>query len=137
MQRTRTLAAVFVLSAFTLCGCRKQVSTGADAVRYLYEFNDPAEIERNTERLRDIVTPQVFDELTVDEEGRRLSTYLKFSGAPVTVDIVEETDDHVLYRIKNEYIDNGRLFLFMFRVDSGKISKIREVEVIDFVDTDD
>ena len=128
------IAVVFGFGAFAIA---TPALDGEDVVKLMYEFQDVRDLDSNKEKLRDLVTDSVFDEITVDTEGRRLNTYLRFMASPTRVSIIKKTNDYVLYHIKNENIDSKRVFLFMFEITNGKVSKVREAEIIDFVEVND
>lgn len=111
---------------------------GEEAVKLLYDFGTVEQLDYQMNDLKKITTDAVFNQLTIDNEERTLNTYLKFKNKAVTVKVVKSTSDYVLYRLETENISEDRLFAFFFDVDdSGKISYVREVEAIDFVDTID
>ena len=111
---------------------------GEEAVKLLYDFGTVEQLDYQMNDLKKITTGAVFNQLTIDNEERTLNTYLKFKNKAVTVKVVKSTSDYVLYRLETENISEDRLFAFFFDVDdSGKISYVREVEAIDFVDTID
>ena len=111
---------------------------GEEAVKLLYDFGTVEQLDYQMNDLKKITTDAVFNQLAIDNEERTLNTYLKFKNKAVTVKVVKSTSDYVLYRLETENISEDRLFAFFFDVDdSGKISYVREVEAIDFVDTID
>lgn len=111
---------------------------GCQLVKCLYEFENISELdETRDEQLKSLVTDNVYDELTFDNEGRMLSTYLKLKSDPVKVVIVKDTEDVVLYRLETEKISSDRLFALVYEVNDNKISYVREMECIDFVTTSD
>lgn len=109
---------------------------GVQAVNCLYDFGTVEQLDFQMQGLKEITTDAVFNQLTIDNEERTLNTYLKFKNKPVTVEIVDATNDYVLYRLKTEEISIDRLFCFYFRVNkAGKIDTVREVEAIDFINS--
>ena len=112
---------------------------GYKLVKCLYEFENVSDL--NSERdnqLKELVTDNVYDELTFDNEGRMLRTYLKLKSDPVKVIIVRDVEGLVLYRLETEKINTDRLFALVYETDKiGKISYVREMECIDFVTTID
>lgn len=108
---------------------------GVRAVRCMYEFGSAEQLDSNMLDLKLLTTNDVFAYLTIDNEERTLCTYLKFKNEPVSVNVIKSTSSYVLYSLDTEAISEDRIFLFLFDVDSsGKISGVREVEGIDFVD---
>jgi len=107
---------------------------GLDAVNYLYNFSSLEELDRNMDKLKQITTPEVYSQLTVDNTSRALSVYLKFKGKPSLVEVDDFTTDQVSYHLKTETIASSRKFIFLYRTNSdGLIDKVREVEAIDFI----
>ena len=112
-----------------------RTAIGETAVKYLYNFNSVEQLAANMPNLQDITTEEVYNQLTIDNEGRTLNTYLKFKNDACTVDVIKSTSSYVLYNILNDNIDQDRIFIFTYHVnDSGKIDYAREEECIDFVD---
>ena len=102
----------------------KRTSIAIEAVQDLYQFS----------KVKDFTTQSVYNQLTVDNEERTLNTYLKFKGAPTTVNVVKATSSYILYTLTNENIDKDRVFIFMYDFNSkGQISKVRESECLDFL----
>lgn len=116
-----------------------ETTKGYELVKCLYEFEDVSELdESRKETLKNLVTDNVYDELTFDNEGRMLNTYLRLKGDPVTVEIVRDKEGVVLYRLHTDKISDDRLFELVYDLDDkGKISYVREMECIDFVTTID
>lgn len=109
---------------------------GLSAVLALYDFRDAYQLDSNMVTLKNLVTEPVFNDLTIDNEQRTLTTYLKFENNPVTVNIIKNTDSYVLYSLNTEKISANRIFVFFFDVNNeGKISWYKEVEGIEFVNT--
>lgn len=109
---------------------------GIAAVSALYDFRDAYQLDNNMVTLKNLVTEAVFNDLTIDNEQRTLTTYLKFENNPVTVNVIKYTDTYVLYSLDTEKISADRIFVFFFDVDNeGKISWYKEVEGIEFVNT--
>lgn len=107
---------------------------GIKAVNLLYSFNDIYELDKNMSELNKICTEKVYNELTIDNENRTLNTYLKFKEDSVKVKVIKSRSNYVLYRLKTDAISKDRLFVFIYDVNNkGKISYVREVEAIDFV----
>lgn len=134
------LVSIFLVSFVTYHCSRNwknETSLGSRAVHLLYEFQNLDELSRNMDSLHSIVTDDVFNELTIDKEGRRMSSYLRFMAKPTGVKIIRDTEDYVLYSLDSELIDSGRIFLFLYNTNGNKINYVREAEIIDFVETND
>lgn len=108
-------------------------STGIEAVNLMYDFSDVYELDSNMSKLEDIMTPDIFKEVTIDNQDRALNTYLKFKKNPVKVEIIKSTSSYVLYRLHTDSITGNRKFMMTFDTNLlGKINYIREMEIIDF-----
>lgn len=114
-------------------------SPGYSLVKNLYEFEDVSSLNEERDRkLKSLVTDNVYDELTFDNEGRMLRTYLKLKKGSVKVHVVRDTEGLVLYRLETQGVSQERLFALVYDVDdNNKISYVREMECIDFVTTID
>lgn len=110
---------------------------GCDAVRKLYSFNSVQELDANVNELGKFCTPEVFMDLTVDNEERLLGTYLRFLNQPTDVVIEQATQDYVIYRLVNDYVDEGERYVFFFHVaKNGIIDSAREAKLNDFIPAD-
>lgn len=115
---------------------RQSEELGILAVKSLYDFGTSEQLDAQMDVLKTITTEPVFNQLSIDNEGRTLNTYLKFKNKPVTVEILDSSSDYVLYSLQTDSISSSRKFLFIFSVDdNGLISSVREMEAIDFVDS--
>ena len=111
-------------------------SIGIELVKALYDFKDVYQLDSNMVIVKELTTEPVFNDLTIDNEQRTLTTYLKFNNKPCTVHIIDNTDSYVMYRLENENISSDRIFVFFFKVDKdGKVNWYKEVEGIEFVNT--
>lgn len=109
---------------------------GIKCVKTLYEFSSGTELDQNMSVLKELCTDAVYSDLTIDNEERTLTTYLKFENKPVKVNIVRSTADYVYYSLDTDAIDADRLFIFNFNVNKyGQIDWIKECECIEFLDT--
>ena len=114
---------------------RDAAEIGECAVKLLYDFGSPEQLDYQMYDLQQLTTDAVFRQLTIDNEERTLNTYLKFKSEPVTVHVIKSTSTYVLYSLETENVDSSRIFLFLFSVGAnGKIEYVREVEGIDFLD---
>jgi len=135
------LFALLVLSVNGMMGLgaeRLREERAGETVRLLYDFGTPEQLGAQQGRLKKYVTGSVYDELTVDNEERRLNTYLKFYGCASTVHFSKVTDRYIIYWLECAAIDSSRRFLFCYDMDSsGRICKVREAEIIDFMENED
>lgn len=107
---------------------------GKEVVKLLYDFASMEQLEGQQLQLKSKVTEDVFNQLTVDNEERRLNTYLKFSGEVSTVEFLIVTDRYLVYRLDCVALESSRVFLFAYNVNSlGKIDRVYEAELIGFV----
>lgn len=124
-----TMAAIWFSWFFTE---RNSARLGVRAVKLLYQFYDLNELDKNMTDFKKIVSNSVYEELTIDNEERLLTTYLKLKGNTCIVHVVESTADYVIYTLETDTIENDRKFIFMFSTEGGKIIKVKEAECIDF-----
>lgn len=107
---------------------------GKEVVKLLYDFADMEQLEGQQLQLKSKVTEDVFNQLTVDNEERRLNTYLKFNQEVSTVEFLITTDKYIVYRLDCIALETSRVFLFTYHVNSlGKIDRVYEAELIGFV----
>lgn len=107
---------------------------GVQAVKAMYNFSSPEELDYQMYSLQQITTDDIFNQLTIDNTNRTLSTYLKFKSKPVTVHVIESESNYVIYSLETENVSENRKFVFFFHVNTrGLIDKVEEVEAIDFV----
>lgn len=129
-----SLYLIFVL--FFVCGITvdKHLARlrAEEAVRLMYDFVSPEELAGNMERLSKICSKDVYEKLTIDNEDKTLQTYLKFKNKPVSVKILECTNNYVLYSLETEYISAEREFIFTYKCHFGKIVDANEMECISF-----
>lgn len=107
---------------------------GCRAVRLLYSFHSVQELDANVNELGKFCTPEVFMDLTIDNEERLLGTYLRFLNQPTDVVIEQATQDYIIYRLMNDYVDEKERYVFFFHVDKrGVIDYVREAGLNDFI----
>lgn len=128
-------------TTFILTGTESQIRKeheriGLEVVKALYDFKDAYQLDSNMVTVKELTIEPVFNDLTIDNEQRTLTTYLKFNNKACTVKIIDNTDTYVMYSLENENIDKDRIFIFFFKVDEdGKINWYKEVEGIEFINT--
>ena len=109
-----------------------------EVIKLLYDFGTTDQLKEQQWKLKRYVSGDVYNEVTVDKEQRRLNTYLKFYGNPSTVHILKATDTYVIYKLECDTISYDRRFIFCYDTNyTGKIVKIREAELIDFMEGED
>jgi hypothetical protein len=126
------MLALVLLKTLTYNGAKAKL--GVNAVKMLYQFRNVDALEYQQESLKSITTEDVYNQLTVDNDQRMLNTYLKFNEDASSVNVEKSTDSYVIYSLDCDSIDESRKFVFLFDVNSsGKISYVRECELIDFI----
>jgi hypothetical protein len=108
---------------------------GLDLVRCLYEYDALEEFGTNAVRLKDFVSEEVFDRLSSDNSDRVLSVYLKFNAKPCQVNVIDSTQNYVVYSLISSVIEPERVFAMFFDVDGGKVIDVREAELFAFPTT--
>lgn len=113
----------------------RRVTLAINTLRSLYEFETLTQFGENIEVFESYVTPEVFDVMTADNSDRILRVYLKFNGKPSYVNVLEATQDYIIYSLVCESIERDRIFLFAYDSSGGKITGIREAELFKFPTT--
>jgi len=126
--------ALYFLNAYSIT-LRKNL--GVEAVTLMYNFDSLEEVKENQKRLAQIMDNDTYKGLTIDNENRQLYTYVRYYGDRSIINIVEATDRYVLYRIESEQVEADRLFIMLFEVEGGRISKIKECECFGFIEDTD
>lgn len=104
-------------------------------VKLLYDFGTVEQLEMQQKSLKTFVTEEVYNQLTYDNDERRLNTYLKFCEEAVTVNIIRSTDEYVIYSLDCMTISPERKFMFAYKVgEGGKITDVQEYELLDFIE---
>lgn len=111
--------------------------TAEEAVMLMYNFESFTTLyQEQMDKLEDIVTPEIYEEITVKNIDRALTTYLKFKQNPSTVRILETTDRYVIYTISSDSLTSGRKFVMYYSTNLfGRIDEMKEAELRDFYDT--
>jgi hypothetical protein len=113
----------------------REVALGVRTLRSLYEFENLTQFDENVDLFETLVTPHVFHLMSADNSDRILRVYLKFNGRPSYVDIIETGPNYVIYSLVCAAIERERLFLFIYEVEGGKVTAIREAELFAFATT--
>lgn len=108
--------------------------TAEQAVMLMYNFESFTELyDKQMAELKEIVTEDVYNNITVENIDRALTTYLKFRQNPAKVTILEKTEDHIIYTITSDSLTTGRKFVMYYDTNIfGKINKMEEAELRDF-----
>jgi len=130
------VAALISIALFFLSSASVSIkkSLGIEAVTLMYDFDSLDEVRENQKRLAQIMDEDTYAGLTIDNENRQLYTYVRYYGNKSIINVVEATDRYVLYRIESDCVEPDRLFIMIFEVSHGRISKIKECECLDFIE---
>lgn len=126
---------VFVILVFTVTGFTlnhfntNEYDVGEDVLRLMYEFDSFEELPGNYSRLRNICTPEVWDEISIEGDSRVISSYYKFQTSSSKVEIIERHEGMIVYRLINDYILPTRRFVFYYETSGGILISIREYEL--------
>lgn len=131
---TVVLTLVYLAFCFTviyLSSSPDTMDVGVRAVKLLYDFGTPRELQRNQEKLGTVFTQEVCDSLTINNTMRQVSGYQKFHYSESKVDIIQSGDGFVVYRLVNDEIEAEALWLFQYTVNGdGKIDSVKEYRVV-------
>lgn len=109
---------------------------GIELVKAMYDFENPYELDKNMLVVQELVTEDVFSDLTIDNEQRTLSTYFKFKDTSVHVNVLKSTDSYVLYSLDSEAISADRKFILIFSVnEEGVINEVKEMECYEYLNS--
>ena len=112
---------------------KEKTELGKTIVDMMYSFDNKEVLYNNYKSIESMVTEDVFNQISVDNEEKTLRTYVSWKAEPCIVDFVQCTPDHVLFRLKSDGIEVDRLFLFVFNVnDDGIIDYVKEGEVYEY-----
>lgn len=116
----------------------EKARVGREAVALMYNFSTIGQLDNQMTALRELVTDDVFQQLTIDNEGRTLNTYLQFKCKSCEVEILESGTEFVIYKLNasSGTPTEDEIFLFIYNVDSsGKICWVKEYEGYEFTDS--
>lgn len=109
---------------------------GVELVNAMYSFESAYELDSNMSVVKELVTEPVFNDLSIDNEQRTLTTYFRFKGCSCKVNIINSTDCYVMYSLDSVVMEPERKFILMFRInEQGLIDWVKEAELIEFRDT--
>lgn len=108
--------------------------TAQEAVKLMYEFESYDDVyQKQMQDLAKITSKEVYNSVTVENIDRALTTYLKFKGHPSKVEIIDATDNYVIYSLDTESITHTRKFVMFYHTNFlGKIDSMKEAELRDF-----
>lgn len=99
---------------------------GVTAVRLMYEFDDPEDLNDRYASLRRIVNDDAWEVLSIDDELRTVNTYFKFQYQSSSVNIRFHRKGLVLYSLVNNALSPDTIWAFEYDIVNGKISNVRE-----------
>ena len=109
---------------------------GEELVMAMYNFETPYQLDSQMLIVQTLTTEDVFNDLTIDNEQRTITTYLKFKDCGVKAEIISSGEDYVYYKLDSEVIAENRTFILFFRVnEDGLIDWVKEAECVEFIDT--
>ena len=127
------LLLVALLTFLWVCTVSARTSTdiGVRCVMLMYDFSTPQELATNQRLLQNIVTEELFEDLSIDDTNRAINAYYKFQYAPSSVRVLMSTPGCVIYTLDNEYIDPDDVWVFVYTLDSsGVIDTVNEYQVL-------
>lgn len=107
---------------------------GITAVKLMYEFEKPEDLNAQYRQLRKIVSDDTWEVLNFDNELRVVNTYFKFDYNPSQVEIHYYRDGLILYNLKTAAVPEGTLWAFQYEINHGKIDKVREYQLVSLYD---
>lgn len=121
-----TLFVILGLVQIRIMVSGKYNDLGVYCVRLMYEFSTPDELVANQGRLESILSADEFDRLCIDEPNRTINAYYKFQFSPSRVNIVNASEGYVEYTLENDYIDPNTHWVFLYSIESGRVTDVRE-----------
>lgn len=113
-----------------------KTALGEELIMAMYNFETPYQLDSQMLIVQTLTTSDVFNDLTIDNEQRTITTYLKFKDCGVSAEIISSGDDYVYYRLNSDVIEENRTFIMFFRVnEDGLIDWVKEAECVEFIDT--
>lgn len=105
-------------------------NVGCQVVKLMYEFDDPLYLGPNYARLKEILSDSMWDKLNIDNDQRVVNSYYKFLNESSSVDFVFVRDGFIVYRLHNDNIAEGTLWVFCYDIVDGKVDNIREYKLV-------
>lgn len=99
---------------------------GSNIVRLMYDFDDMTELSENYAILHNLVSEEVWDKISIDNELRVINSYYKFKAEKSSVVVVYEEPGLVMYKIKNSYIQPNMIWVLEYQKSGHKVTDIRE-----------
>lgn len=109
----------------------EQESSGSVLVDAMYDFATPAELVANQVVVQDMLVPEEWERLQLDNTLRVTNTYFKFKYSASEVVQKWERNQCICYQLLNEHIGDWRRYLLFYDVnEAGKLCNIREYEIL-------
>lgn len=102
---------------------------GVEFLRLLYEYNSFSEIEERQGWIKSLCTPEVYEELSVDNDSHWQGTYRRTSPLPTKVRVVLTRPGLIIYALDNAYIYPTELWCFEYEITKGLFSEVREYKL--------
>lgn len=143
----KSVALVLSISVAVMCAGKlylehrvdeEKARLGRQAVALLYNFKSIQQLDGQMTGLYNITTEEVYNQLTIDNEGRTLNTYIQFNCGSCEVNVLESGTEFVIYSLKasSGSPKEDEIFVFLYNVNKdGKICWVKEMEGYEFTDT--
>lgn len=124
----------------TVCGfcltyvIKSSEGIALEALYLMYNFEDLDELNENHKFLGYLLDKSLWEEYSLNNDVRVLSAYRKFYDNGSRVKIVYLSDNLILYKLDNKYINPDRIFVFEYRVNQSKIDYLKEYELLNYID---
>lgn len=124
---------VLCVAAIVVVRTQRDTETlGVRLVKAMYEFSTPRELVSNQQVVKELLVPEEWERLRMDDDRRVVNAYFKFRYAPSEVIVCWERNGWVCYHLRNENIKESTHYLLKYAVDdaSGLIYDVAEYEII-------
>lgn len=109
----------------------KVMSPGEQLVDAMYDFATPVELVEKQQTVQELLVPEEWERLRLDNSLRVVNTYFKFKYSASEVVPIWERNQCICYRLVNEHIGDWRRYLLLYDVDEdGKLYNIKEYELV-------
>lgn len=108
-----------------------RVSPGMQLMDAMYSFETPAELVDKQQTVEELLVPEEWEKLRLDNSLRVVNTYFKFKYSASEAVPVWERNQCLCFRLVNEHIGNWRRYLLLYEVNKeGRLYNIREYELV-------
>lgn len=109
----------------------KTVTPGEELVGAMYDFATPAELVAKQQRVQELLVPEEWERLRLDNSLRVVNTYFKFKYSASEAVPVWEHNQCICYRLVNEHIGEWRRYLLLYNVnEEGQLYDVKEYELV-------